>query len=181
MAYGAPKGYKAGRMANMTKKQMSLLNRNIDALGPNNYLSKLAAGDEETFEEMEAPALKQFAGVQGNIASRFSGMGTGGRKSSGFQSDMNTAASNFLEQLQSRRGELRRQAMKDMNEMSSNLLGQRPYENYLVKKAEKQSNGWGGLAGAIVGGGAGLALSSGNPMVGLEGAGMGYKVGSAFD
>ena len=49
---------------------------------------------------MEAPALKQFSGLQGNLASRFSGMGSGARRSSGFQNTSNQAASDFAQQLQ---------------------------------------------------------------------------------
>jgi hypothetical protein len=134
MGEKTPKGYKAGRLANFTPEQMQLFQQIFSQVSPDSFTGKLASGDEDAFQQMEAPAYRDFAGVQGNIASRFSGMGLGGRKSSGFQNTINAASSNFAQDLQSRRVGLQQQAIKDLHSMSSDLLGQRPYENYLVKK-----------------------------------------------
>jgi hypothetical protein len=84
---------------------------------------------------MEAPALKQFQGTLGNIASKFSGMGMGGRRSSGFGQATTSAASDFAQQLQSKRQGLQRQAIMDLGNFSQMLLGQKPYESFLTKKA----------------------------------------------
>jgi len=85
---------------------------------------------------MEAPALRQFSGLQSNLASRFSGMGgLGARRSSGFQNTMNSAASNFAQELQANRQNLQRQALQDLMGFSNSLLGQRPQENVLVEKS----------------------------------------------
>src|SRR3990167_7471377 len=70
-----PSGYKARQMANMTPEQMQLFSQLFSLVSPESQTGRLAAGDESSFKEMEAPAMKQFAGLQGNIASRFSGMG----------------------------------------------------------------------------------------------------------
>jgi len=113
-----------------TPEQMQLFQRMFSHAGPDSYLSKLAGGDQGTFEEMEAPAMRQFSGLQGNLASRFSGMGTGARRSSGFQNTSNQASSDFAQQLQSRRGELQRQAIQDLRGLSGDLLGHRPYEQF---------------------------------------------------
>jgi len=125
---------------------------------------------------MEAPAMRQFAGLQGNLASRFSGMGMGGRKSSGFQNTANQATSDFAQQLQSRRMDLQRQAIKDLHGMGNELLGQRPYENFLTQDQEKKKPMWQQiLSGALPLAGAGVGGFFG----GLPGAQLGGQLGAA--
>lgn len=142
-----PEGYSKGQVQNFTPEAMQLYKQLFSHLGPDSYLSKLAGGDEELFRQIEAPALKQFGGIQGNIASRFSGMGTGGRKSSGFMNTQNQAAQDFAGQLQSQRQGLMSQALKDLMGMSNQLLGQKPYDNFLVK----EENPWADIAGKVAG------------------------------
>jgi hypothetical protein len=129
-----PKGYKKGQLQNFTPEMMQLFQHLIGQLGPESFLSKIAAGDEGAFAQMEAPALKQFTGEIGNLASRFSGMGMGARHSSGFQNEATTAASDFAQRLQSNRMGLQSQALRDLQSMGNQLLSQRPYEKSLVKK-----------------------------------------------
>lgn len=168
-------GYDSFQMPNFTPEQMQLFQNSFANVGPNSFTGKLAAGDQDTFNQLEAPAMKQFSGLQGNLASRFSGMGgTGARKSSGFQNTSNQAASDFGQQLQSNRIGLQQQAIKDLMGMSNQLLSQRPYENYLVEEEpswwEKLLGGLAPSAGAAVGGYFG----------GLPGAKIGGQAGSAF-
>lgn len=129
-----PSGYKKGSLQQFTPEQMQLFQQLFGQLSPESFTSKLAGGDQSQFEQLEAPALKQFAELQGGLASRFSGMGSGARRSSGFQNIQNQAASNFAQQLQSQRLGLQQQAIQDLMGMGSSLLGQRPYENFLVEK-----------------------------------------------
>lgn len=151
-----PKGYSQGTLQQFTPEQMQLFQQMFGNVGPDSFLSKLAGGDENTFNQIEAPAMRQFQGLQGNIASRFSGMGTGGRKSSGFQNTLSAAGSNFAQDLQSQRQSLQQQALKDLMGMSESLLNQRPQENFLVQKQHKPSfmDKWLGLAGNVLGGAA---------------------------
>lgn len=136
-----PKGYQLGQIQQFTPEQMQLFQSLFSQLGPDSFLSKLAGGDQETFNQLEAPALRQFSGLQGNIASRFSG-GAGGqgqeqissRRSSGFQNTMNQASSDFAQGLQSQRVGLQQQALKDLFGMSNDLLNQRPYDRFLTEK-----------------------------------------------
>lgn len=173
-----PSGFNQFSIQQFTPEQMQLLQSLFPHVSPESFLSKLAGGDQSTFQEMEAPALKQFSELQGNLASRFSGMGMSGRHSSGFQNTANTAAQDFAQQLQANRQNLRRQAITDLMGLSTNLLGQRPFETGLQQKAEKQSSGFGGLAGAALGGIGGLF--AGGPAGALSGAKLGYNVGSSF-
>ncbi len=154
---------------------MELHNRSFEQVAPDSYLSRLAGGDQSLFNEIEAPALKQFSGLQGNLASRFSGMGMGARRSSGFQNEANSQAQDFAMKLQSQRQGLQRQAIGDLQSMSQQLLGQRPYEQFRYDKPKK-SSGWGGLGGAALGGIGGAFM--GMP---FQGAALGYGIGSSFD
>ncbi len=172
-----PAGYKAGQLQQFTPEQMQLFQQLFSNVGPGSYLSRLAGGDQGMFDEMEAPALRQFNEIQGGIASRFSGMGMGARKSSGFQNTINQKASDFAQDLQSRRQGLQQQAIKDLMGLSNNLLDQRPYNNFLIEK-QNQPSKWGTLIGAGVGGTAGFF--AGGPMGAMTGASLGGKIGSNF-
>jgi hypothetical protein len=145
-----PKGYSAGRIQQFTPEMMQLFNSLFSHVGPESYLSRLAGGDEEIFKQIEGPAMRQFSGQLGNLASRFSGMGQGARHSSGFQNTATSAASDFAQDLQSKRQGLTRQALMDLMSSSQMLLGQRPYENFLTKKPDFLSQLFGG-GGDILG------------------------------
>ena len=163
-----PSGYKAAQLQNFTPQMMGLFEQLMGLLGPDSYLSKLAGGDEQAYAEMEEPALRQFAGQQGSLASRFSGMGTGGRKSSGFQNTANQASADFATQMQANRHNIRQKAIGDLQGYGSSLLQQRPYDRALVQKQPKPGMDWGSLAaqgvgtavGAYLGGPAGAKAGS---------------------
>ncbi len=175
-----PKGYRKGQLSNFSPEQMQLFQQLFGHLGEDSYLSKLAGGEEGMFDEMEAPAMRQFSDLLGGLGSRFSGMGDlGGRKSSGFQNSGTAAASNFAQELQGNRQNLQRQAISDLMGLSNQLLQQRPQENLITQKRQKSGSGWGGLAGAGIGGLGGYL--TGGPSGAFKGAQLGYGVGSGFD
>lgn len=154
-----PKGYKQYQIQTMSPEAMEHLQKLYAHVSPDSYLGKLAAGDQSAFDEMEAPAMRQFSALQGNIASRFSGMGQGGRKSSGFQNTMNQASSDFAQDLAGKRMQTRKDAISELMKYSEMLMGQQPYETGMVQKEQKQ-NPWGqfmqGVGGAIPGAVAGF-------------------------
>jgi len=170
MSYGlngskVPEGYQQGRIQQFTPGQISLFQNMLGNLGPNSFLNKLASGDAGQFEQMEAPAWRQFNQAQGENASRFSGMGLGARHGSGFKNAQGAAASNFAQDLQAKRLEYQRQAIQDIMGYGNQLLQQRPYENYLIKN-QPEPEPWndilGGVASAIPGAVTGF-LSGGPP------------------
>ena len=166
-----PKGYKTGQVQQFTPEQLQLFQQLFSHVGPDSFLSKLASGDQSQFAEMEAPALRQFGELQGNIASRFSGMGQGGRHSSGFQNTMNAAAGDFAQRLQSQRLGLQNQAVQDLIGMSNQLLNQRPYDRQLIKKAPQW---WEAPLSAFAGGaGQGIGESVGSQFTGYAIPGLG--------
>lgn len=148
-----PSGYKKYTHGNFTPAQMELFNQAFAHVGPESYLSKLAMGDESQFAAMEAPALRQFNQLQGNLASRFSGQGMGARGSSGFQNASNAAAQDFASQLQANRQGLQRQAVLDLMGMTSSLLGAQPYSQGYAAKGQKGgvAGGYGQPAGTFLG------------------------------
>lgn len=125
-------GYDIERTRQFTPEQQQLFSSLFSHVSPDSYLSRLAKGDEGLFAEQERPALRQFAELQGNIASRFSGAGMGARRSSAFQNSLNSAASQLTQDLASRRQGLQRQAIMDLMGISESLLGQRPEEQYMT-------------------------------------------------
>lgn len=132
-------GYKSGQMQNFTPEQMQLFQQMFGHLGPDSFLGRLASGDESGFDEMEAPAWRDFQAAQGQLGSRYSG-GAGdsrmmsARRGSGFQNEANQQSQDFASQLQSNRMNIRNQSIKDLMSMSNNLLGQKPYDNFITDK-----------------------------------------------
>jgi hypothetical protein len=173
-----PKGYQKGQIQQFDPLQMQLYQQLFSQVGPDSYLAKLAGGDESLFEQMEAPAFRQFNQLQGETASRFSGMGTGARGGSGFKQAINQQTSDFAQDLQARRQALQQQAIRDLMGMGNELLGQRPYDQFLVEKAQKQQTGggWGGAASGAASGAATGAMFGGWGALagGLIGGAAGY-------
>lgn len=121
-------------------------------------LSGLASGDESQFKAMEAPALRQFGQLKGNIASQFSGVGSGARRSSGFKNTMNSAATDLSERLQQNRISMQQDAIRQLLGIGDSLLGQRTFETNLVPK--KQNPAW-GILGSLFGGASNIGSNLG--------------------
>lgn len=97
-------------------------------------LGKMAGGDQSYYDQMEAPALRQFGQLQGSLASRFSGMGSGARSSSGFQNTMGEAGADLAERLQGNRMNYQQQALQQLMDLSDSLLNRRTFETSLIPK-----------------------------------------------
>lgn len=182
-----PKGFRKGQVQNFTPEQMELYQRMFGFIDPESDLARLAGGDESRFSEIEAPAKRQFSDILGGISSRFSGGSgrgsLGGRHSSAFQNTATAAASNFAQDLASRRQDLQRQAVMDLMGISNTLLGQRPYEQFLQPKQQKEPSGWetfgqsalkslaGAGAGFLTGGPTGAAIGAGSGLLSSFGGG----------
>ena len=135
VSWGKAKGgYQTGQMQQFTPEQMQLFQSMFGHLGSNSFLGRLASGDQSMFNEMEQPAWRDFQGAQAQLGSRFSGLGTGSLKSSGFRNTATAGASQFAQDLQSQRLGLQNQAIRDLQGMSNQLLQQRPYENFMMEK-----------------------------------------------
>lgn len=180
-----PSGYSRGAINNLSPDQQQLWQRlfqgsqgGVDQ-GVQN-LSRLAGGDEEMFNQLEAPALRQFSQLQGGIASRFSGMGTGGRKSSGFQNTISGAGTDLAERLQGQRMSLQQNATDQLMRLSQQLLGTQMQDKFLYEKKKPAWEKYMGAALPIAGAVGGAALGSVVPGIGtLAGAKLGGSIGTA--
>ena len=143
-----PKGFAAGQLQQYTPDQMNLFKSLFSHVSPGSQLSQLASGDESGFAPLEQRAMRDFQTFQGGLASRFSGMGLGGRHGSGFQNMATQGAQDFASQLAEQRQGLQRQALMDLMGISSSLLGQRPYDQFIYQKQKKPSF-WESLLGQV--------------------------------
>lgn len=156
-------GYRQVQTPNFTPEQSQLFQQLFSNVSPGSFTGRLASGDQSQFQQLEAPAQKQFGEQLGQIASRFSGSGLGGRRSSGFSNATSSAAADFAERLQAQRMGIQRQAIQDLMGMSNQLLAQRPFENNYFKEQlpvwQQMLAGLGGGAGQFISGAGNLGAA----------------------
>src|SRR5579859_3942087 len=132
-------GYKNVSLPTMSPEQMNLFSQIFNSGSPGikssvQGLSQQAEGGEDYFKQLEAPAMRQFEELQGNIASRFSGAGMGARKGSGFNNAQSGAAADLAERLQGQRMGLQQSARDQLLSLFQSLMGTQTSENLLVPK-----------------------------------------------
>ena len=179
-----PEGYQVGQLQQYTPQQMKLHAQQFQHVSPDSYLSRLASGDQSFYEEMEAPAWRQFQEAQGQLGSRFSQLAPGAmsaQRGGGFKNAANQQSIDFSQGLASRRQELQRQAIMDLMGLSNQLLNQRPYERDLFEKPPEEESAWNQWA-PVIGAGVGAAggFFAGGPAGAYSGAKLGLAAGSAF-
>jgi hypothetical protein len=153
-------GFQNISLPTKSPEQMDLLRRLIGSSLPGmergiGNLSKLAGGGDEAYwNQLEAPAFRQFGQMQGDIASRFSGMGMGAQKGSGFGNEQNSAAMEFAEKLQSNRIGMQQDAISQLLGMSQSLLGTETHENVMIPPKQKSNSkgSFGSSLGSALGG-----------------------------
>lgn len=158
-------GYDMINTQNKNPQQMAWANQVQQALGPGTVsalqgLSGIASGDQSYFDQLEAPAMRQFGQLQSQIASRFSGMGTNGaRHSSGFQNAQTGAATDFAERLQAQRLGLQQNAWQQLLGMGQHLYDSDTFDSHFLPK---KKSFWEELFGSLSGGiGQGLGTIGG--------------------
>lgn len=169
-----PKGYQRGQLQQFTPEQQQLFSRLFSHVSPESFTGRLAAGDQGAFEQYEAPALRQFQQALGGAGARYSGLGMGAQQSSGFKHQIGGMGTDLAERLAGNRMNLQRSAIEQLMSMSQMLLGQRPYESFLIE--DERKNPWGGaLSGAVSGATAGAPFGPwGAAIGGLVGGTAGY-------
>lgn len=164
-----PSNFKSIQMQKFTPDQMKLFQQMFSQVSPDSFLSKLSQGDEDIFNDIEAPAWRDFQQAQGDLASRFSGQGMGARGGSGFQNAINQQSSDFVTNLQSQRRALQRQALNDLMGFSNDLLSQEPYQRQLYEKPKKLSFLQKLIGGGLRAGGTAAGAYFGGPAGGSAG------------
>lgn len=179
-----PKGYSAGRLQQFTPDMMNLFQSLFPHVAPGSQLSNLAQGDESSFGPMEQRATRDFQEFQGQLGSRFSELAPGAmssRKSGAFNRLATQGAQDFASQLAEKRQGLQRQALMDLMGISTTLLGQQPYQNFLIQKQQKPSF-WGKLFGTVAPvAGATIGGTFGGPAGAHLGASLGGSFGQGFN
>jgi len=139
--------------------------------------NRASGGTPEYWEANENQAKRQFGEFQGSTSSRYSGEGSGARRSSGFQNTMTRGSQDFAESLQAKRSEMQEAAIEQLLKYSSSLMGIDSSESQLIDKKKKKNKWWQNalgiglpVAGAAVGGYLG----------GPVGASMGTEAGAKF-
>lgn len=130
-----PKGYRLGQLQRFSPQQQQLFQDLFSHVGPQSYLQRLARGEEGADEE---GAWRDYQTALGGLASRFSGMGMGGKRSSAFQNLGTQSAEDFASTLADRRQGLQREALQELFQLSNLLLSQQPTEHMLAPKPEKR-------------------------------------------
>lgn len=151
-----------------TPEQMQLFSQMMGMASPSSFTGRLAQGDQGLFSQLEAPAERQFAQALGGLGSRFSGMGTGARNSSGAALAGAGLGTDLAQSLQAQRLGLQRQAIGDLMGMGRELLSTSPYNTFLQPTARP----W--WQEALLGGAQGLEkglplmMATGNPLAMLS-------------
>lgn len=154
-----PKGYGAYSLPTMGGGQADIYNllKNQFQGGAGDIYQKLfgmARGDAGTFDQLEAPALRQFQEqIAPQIAQRYAGSGISG--SSGLNNSLAGAGANLAENLQGQRLGLMQQSMHDVLHLGDLLLGT-PTQQYGLYQKENQGRDWMQLLGSLgtqIGGG----------------------------
>ncbi len=153
MTPSAPSGYKMRQLSNFTPQQQELFQKRLGGLNKGggldqsyDYLNRLASGDEELFKELEAPAYKNLEKGLAQTGNRFSQFGA--QDSSAFQNALAGQSSELATNLQSRRGDLRREAIQALLGQSDQLLNAKPYENILEQ--QDQGFNWTKMLGELL-------------------------------
>lgn len=161
--------YQQIQMPTKDPKAMELYQQIAQALGPHlkntvgNIGQMAAGGTEEQWNQLEAPAMRQFNQFQGNMASRFSGAGMGSRHSSGFQNTMTGASTDLAERLQGNRMNLQQNAQSQLLGLYQNLMGTDTFDTQFL---QKQKPWWQELLSSL-GPAAGQAAGSFSSTAGL--------------
>ena len=171
-------GYKQKQVQQFTPQQLQILEKLFSGLMPGiesgtDFLSRLASGDESLFEELEAPAHRDFQKTLGDIGTRFSHLGA--QDSSYFENATAGEGAALAQNLQSQRLGLRQKAIESLIEKATSLLDQRPYTSTFEKK-EKKGNPWWKALGTA--GGAATGFLLGGPAGAAQGASTGYGLTS---
>jgi len=146
-------GYRQINTPALSPEQQQLFSQIIKGIQPGltdslGQLSQMArGGSSEYWDQLEAPAMRQFNQLQGNIASRFSGIGSGARNSSGFQNTMNTASTDLAERLQGQRVGLQQDAISQLMSLYGNLIGTNTMDTAFVPGKQKKKSFWQELFG----------------------------------
>lgn len=129
-------GYELAQTPNFTPEMNNLFKKLLSSFSGGagqsaDFLSKIAGGDESTFNKLEAPAFTNFDKALGKLSGKFAQFGAG--DSSAFQNAVAGQGSELAENLQANRSKMMMDAIQKLLGHSETLLGQKPFESQLIK------------------------------------------------
>lgn len=161
--------YQQLQVSTKDPRAMELYGQISQALSPHlggavQGLGQLAAGGTpEQWQQLEAPALRQYQQLVGGIGARYSGLGMGAQKSSAFQNELSGSAADLAERLQGQRMGLQQNALNQLLSLYQSLIGADTFENAFLPKKKPF---WQELIGSLAPG-VGAAGSQFGGMAGL--------------
>ncbi len=169
----SPSGYNLVQLPKYSPQQMERSQARLGQLGESagrgtDLLSKLALGDDSSYNDLAAPALRDFRErALPEIAQRF--QGTGGLNSSSFANAATSAGTDLTERLSAQRAIIQDRSLSNLLNLEQSLLQNSPYDHYYQPNQNKRSL-WESLRGPLVGAAGGA----------LTGFGMGGPWGAAI-
>jgi hypothetical protein len=138
MSFPNISGYRVKKIPTMGQQQRGLYDELYGSVRPSlgpatSQLSQLAQGNQGIFDQLEAPAFRQF---KEQLMPRLAEQQTarGGGRSSGYLNRLQGATSNFAQDLQSQRMGLQQNALSQLLGLGQNLMNTQTEQPYLQKK-----------------------------------------------
>lgn len=130
-------GYTLAQSPNFTPEMQNLFQKLLSSASGGagqglDFLSKIASGDEGTFNKLEAPAYSAFDKTLGKLSGKFAQYGAG--DSSAFQNAVAGQGAELSQNLQANRTQMMTDAIQKLLGHSETILGQKPFENQLIKE-----------------------------------------------
>jgi hypothetical protein len=143
MSFPNISGYRVKQIPTMGPQQKGLYDELYGsirpALGPAaNQLSQIASGSPEAFQQLEAPAFRQFREQLLPQLAQQQTTRHGRGRSSGYLNRLEGATSNFAQDLQAQRMGLQQNAMSQLFGMGQNLMNTQTQQPFLQQKTSSR-------------------------------------------
>lgn len=93
------------------------------------FINRLLSGDQSIFQELEAPALRQFSEqIVPQLAERYTAFGEGGQGSSAYQQQLAAAGSRLAQDLAGQRAGYRMSALDRLMQQAGQTMQATPYD-----------------------------------------------------
>lgn len=163
----APSGYNLVQTPRMSPEQLQRFQSLLGATGQSSskaagLLGKLALGEGQAYDQLQAPAEKSFNKFGAEAAQRYGGS----LNSSGFQSILAGAGRDLASELALQRSNIQQNSLSQLLGLEQSLLGANPYNQYLEEKDPDQKQKGPSFLDRLVGFGSGAlkGASSGSSL-----------------
>lgn len=131
-----PKGTQFGRINEQTPEQEQIFKYLQTLISPDSQQAKLAQGDPETYNKLEQNDWNDFSDYESSLYNNL--YSSGSTKGSAYNNAGSSARQKFASQLSANRQNLQQNALKGLFSMGKDLLGHKPYDQFLTKTDEEK-------------------------------------------